>query len=68
MSLWVMYHDSECAFLPAELLDRLINKNEVVKFYRNSEERWVTIGVDPIRIGKRKDKYNGLERRKTPPL
>ena len=42
--------------------------NKALKFYRNSEYRWITIVVDPVHIGKRKDNCNDLERRTMPPL
>jgi hypothetical protein len=31
------------------MLDTLITFDQIKQFYRPSEERWVTLGVDPIR-------------------
>jgi hypothetical protein len=43
------------------LLDELIEKREIKKFYRSGG--WVTIGSDSVRT--RKNHYNGLEKRKS---
>jgi hypothetical protein len=31
------------------MLDALITSYQIKQFYRPSEERWVTLGVDPVR-------------------
>jgi len=42
------------------LLDELIEKGEIKKFYRS--DGWVTIGSDSVRT--RRNHYNGLEKRR----
>ena len=43
------------------MFNELLSSNEVRQFYRHSEERWVTLGVDPLRgMG---GTYEGPERR-----
>jgi hypothetical protein len=43
------------------MFNELLSSNEVRQFYRHSEERWVTLGVDPLRgMG---GAYEGPDRR-----
>jgi hypothetical protein len=44
-----------------QLLDELLASNKIIQFYRESEKRWVTVGIDAIRgMG---GSYDGPERR-----
>ena len=59
--LWVRYVTGANDVVDQKMLDELIVRNEVVQFYRPSEARWVTLGVDVIRgVGGR---YVGPDRR-----
>jgi len=59
----VRYQNETHAFVDDYLLDDLIRSRQIQHFYRPSEKRWITIGVDPIR--KEKVGYSGRERRRT---
>jgi len=57
----VRYSKYAYGMTPRQLLNELIASNQILKFYRNSEKRWVTVGTDPIRgMG---GTYIGPERR-----
>ena len=49
MVLRVQYHNDKFDYVNDLALDRLIITQEIKKFYRPSEEKWVTIGADPTR-------------------
>ena len=57
----VRYSDNSYDYIAGMLLDKLIHVNKIKQFYRYSEEKWITIGIDPIRG--RGGAYNGAERR-----
>jgi hypothetical protein len=59
----VKYQNGTHAFVDDYLLDALIHSRQIQQFYRPSEKRWITIGVDPIR--KEKVGYSGRGRRRT---
>ncbi|TFG91518.1 MAG: hypothetical protein E4H15_05675 [Syntrophobacterales bacterium] len=60
--LRVKYVDNSYDYIAGTVLGKLIRDNKVKRFYRYSEEKWVTVGVDPIRgIG---GLYAGPDRRK----
>lgn len=59
----VKYQNGSHAFVDDYLLDVLTQSKQIQQFYRPSERRWITIGVDPIR-GKTLA-YSGRERRRT---
>lgn len=59
----VKYQNGAHAFVDDYLLDALIHSRQIQQFYRPSEKRWITIGVDPIR--KEKVGYSGREKRRT---
>ena len=62
--LWVRYMNGVSDVVDQKLLDELLARNEVAQFYRPSESRWVTLGVDAIRgAGGR---YVGPDRRLIP--
>jgi hypothetical protein len=55
------YSDDSCDYIAGIVLDKLIRANKIKQFYRYSEEKWVTPGIDPIRgMG---GLYTGMERR-----
>lgn len=61
MVLRIQYHNDRFDYVNELALNRLITTQEIKKFYRPSEERWITIGVDAIRgTG---GHYTGPERR-----
>lgn len=45
----VRYQNDRSDIVPLRFLDKLIASNKITKFYRESEKRWVRIGVDLIR-------------------
>jgi len=51
MTIRVQYHNGVYDIVSAATLKRLIINGKIKKFYRYSEKRWVTIGVEPIRKG-----------------
>ncbi|HOO89691.1 MAG TPA: hypothetical protein PLA74_02600 [Syntrophales bacterium] len=58
----VKYIDDSYDYVAGLVLDKLIRANKIKQFYRYSEEKWVTPGVDPIRgMG---GLYTGAERRR----
>lgn len=57
----VRYSRENYGITPRRYLGKLIAANKIIQFYRESEKKWVTIGVDPVRS---KDSVNkGFERR-----
>jgi hypothetical protein len=62
MVLHIQYRNNKFDYISSEILDNLINKRRVKRFYRPSEEKWVVIGIDPIR-GNGGD-HEGQERRR----
>ena len=61
MVLHIQYQNNKFDYVNHYILGKLINKRRVKRFFRPSEEKWVIIGVDPIR-GNGGD-YEGHERR-----
>jgi hypothetical protein len=62
MVLHIQYQNNRFDYVNSHILDKLINARRVKRFYRPSEEKWVIIGIDPIR-GNGGD-YEGQERRR----
>lgn len=61
MVLRVQYHNDKFDYVNDFALGKLITAKEIKKFYRPSEERWITVGVDAVRgTG---GHYTGPERR-----
>lgn len=60
----VKYQDDTHAFVDDYAMEDLIRLGLIKNFYRPSERRWVTIGIDVVRSG-RKSSYSGCERRRT---
>ncbi len=64
MTLRIQYHDNTHDIVLADTLQLLLDKGKIRKFYRYSEKRWITIGVDPVRRKTRlQPDYSGPERR-----
>ena len=59
----VKYQNGTHAFVDDYLLDALIRSGQISQFYRPSEKRWITIGVDPIRH--QTTAFPGREKRRT---
>ena len=57
----VRYTRENYGLTPRRFLGELIVTNKIIQFYRESEKKWVTLGVDPIRS--MNSAYKGLERR-----
>jgi hypothetical protein len=51
----VVYDDDRYDYVTNEMLDNLLETNRITKFQRATG--WVTVGVDPIRTGKREHTY-----------
>lgn len=61
MIIKVKYKNNSYDNVNTYLLNQFLAEGKVSQFYRYSEERWVTVGCDPIRIGS--GLYDGLEKR-----
>ena len=57
----VRYSDNSYDYIVGMALDKFIHGNKIKQFYRYSEEKWITVGVDPIR--RRGRVYSGAEKR-----
>jgi len=61
MVLRVQYHNEKFDYVNDFALGKLITTNEIKRFYRPSEERWINVYRDPIRgLG---GDYSGQDRR-----
>jgi hypothetical protein len=49
MNIRVQYHNGDYDIIASNTLHCLIINGKIKKFYRYSEKRWITVGVDPIR-------------------
>jgi len=58
----VEYPDGRHVFIDDYLLEGLIKSRQITQFFRPSEKRWITIGIEPVRT--RKGDYRGKERRR----
>jgi hypothetical protein len=58
----VRYKNNAHDIVPAFMLDKLIAAEKIKQFYRPSERRWITLGLDPVRTSART--HDGLERRR----
>jgi hypothetical protein len=61
MVIKVKYKNNRFDLVQGELLDLLLEEGKVKQFYRYSEDRWITVGRDPVRAGRKI--YFGAERR-----
>ena len=59
----VEYQDGSHAFVDDYSVENLIKSNQIKQFFRPSEKRWITVGIDPVRS--RKGHYYEKERRRT---
>jgi len=59
----VFYHTGGRGSVDDITLDELIQKQKISRFYRPVEERWVNVGVDPVRSGGRAQGAEVLKRR-----
>ena len=57
----VRYTRENYGITPRRVLGELIAANKIIQFYRESQKKWVSIGVDPIRS--KTSAYKGFERR-----
>ena len=62
MVLHIQYPDKKYDYISTLMLDHLIRKRSIKKFFRLSENRWVDIDLDPLR-GEAVEHYDGMERR-----
>ena len=62
MSIRVVYHDNTHDLISVYVLQLGIECRKIKMFYRDSEKRWITVGVDPVRKA-RETVYRGPERR-----
>lgn len=61
MLIRVQYNNEVYDYVPGRILDQQLARKNIKRFYRYSEQKWVTIGIDRIRgIG---GMYEGPERR-----
>ncbi len=60
----VIYADDSEDIVPDFIFEQLLQLNKIKRFYRYSESRWVTVGVDPVRKSGKGRRYKGPERRK----
>ncbi len=57
----VRYSKEHYGVTPRRFLGELIASKRILQFYRESQKRWVTIGIDPVRSSNRP--YCGPEKR-----
>ena len=61
MLIRVQYNNEVYDYVPGRILNQQLARKNIKRFYRYSEEKWVTIGVDRVRgVG---GIYDGPERR-----
>ena len=63
MVIKIKYNNNRYDLVKSEMLDKFLADGKVKEFYRYSENRWVTVGHDPLRNGK--GTFGGDERRST---
>jgi len=63
--LWIRYANGGSDIVGQKMLDDLLARHEIAQFYRPSESRWATLGIDPVREGG--GHYVGPERRSIQP-
>ena len=63
MVIKIKYNNNRFDLVKSEILDKFLADGKVKEFYRYSENRWVTVGHDPMRSGK--STFGGDERRST---
>jgi hypothetical protein len=63
MVIRVVYEDNSIDMLPPHILQLGIECRKIKMFYRESEKRWVNVGIDPVRQNHNGDYQDGPERR-----
>ena len=64
MTIRVMYHNGIYDMISAFTLDQFIRTEKIKMFYRYSDEKWINVGVDPVRMNAAIGLgYDGAERR-----
>ncbi|MGO9379867.1 MAG: GSU3473 family protein [Dissulfurispiraceae bacterium] len=63
MTVRVVYHDNSLDMISAFILQLGIECEKIKMFYRESERKWITVGVDPVRKSPVESLYFGPERR-----
>jgi hypothetical protein len=64
MTMQVVYQDNTHDMISAYTFDPLIESKKIKMFYRPSEDRWITVGVDSVRKNTQTlCPYDGNERR-----
>lgn len=63
MTVRILYNDNTYDMVSAFALQRLIENGKLKMFYRYSEKRWVTPGIDTVRRREWAAGYKGPERR-----
>ncbi|HEX2964787.1 MAG TPA: hypothetical protein VHO84_03335 [Syntrophorhabdaceae bacterium] len=64
MLIRVQYQDNHYDYVGNYVLDNLLDRDRVKRFYRPSEEKWVNVASDPVRMPTGGEYYTGFERRK----
>jgi hypothetical protein len=64
MGIRVVYHDHYVDQVPLYILQLGIECNRIKMFYRDSEQKWIVVGVDPVRQIRSSSSYRGPERRR----
>jgi hypothetical protein len=65
MAIRVVYQDNSLDMIPPHILQLGIECNKIKMFYRDSEKRWVTPGVDQLRQDHHGEYQDGPDRRLT---
>ena len=65
MTVRVVYHDNSYDMISAFILQSGIECNKIKMFYRGSERKWITVGVDSVRKSRGAHLYEGPDRRMT---
>ncbi|MDH4232317.1 MAG: hypothetical protein OEW04_09860 [Nitrospirota bacterium] len=61
MVIKVKYKNNRFDLVKGEMLDLLLEEGKIKQFYRYSENKWITVGRDPVRAGRKT--FQGTERR-----
>jgi hypothetical protein len=59
--VWIRYRNRVEDIVNQKMLDSLFDQDAIEQFYRTSESRWITPGIDKVRVAGRQ--YQGPERR-----
>ena len=53
MLIKVKYTNNRFDLIKGEMLEGFLEEGKVRQFYRYSEDRWITVGSDPMRSGEK---------------